>query len=74
MNHERVSIDPEVMSGKPVIKGTRVTIEQIVRECARGLSPAQIADQYPRLQVEDVAAALRFAADYLAAEITVAAE
>jgi uncharacterized protein (DUF433 family) len=74
MGHERVSIDPTVMGGKPVIKGTRVTIEQIVRECARGLSPAEVAEQYPRLQAEDVAAALRFAADYLAAEITVAAE
>jgi uncharacterized protein (DUF433 family) len=74
MSHERVSTDPGVMGGKPVIKGTRVTVEQIVRECARGLSAAEIVDQYPRLSLEDVSAALRFTADYLASEITVAAE
>lgn len=74
MAHKRISIDPKVMGGKPVIAGTRVTVEQIVRECARGLAPAEVADQYPRLKVDDVLAALVFAADYLADEITTAAE
>lgn len=74
MLEARISIDQTVMGGKPVIKGTRVTVEQIVRECARGLTVKEIVDQYPRLAPEDVSAALRFAADYLAAEITTAAE
>ena len=74
MTHERIETDPAIMQGKPVIRGTRVTVEQIVRECARGLSVAEVAEQYPRLVVADVLAALAFAADYLASDITVAAE
>lgn len=74
MTQDRVSIDSKVMGGKPVIRNTRVTVEQIVRECARGLTVTEIVSQYPKLQPEDVSAALQFAADYLAAEITTAAE
>lgn len=74
MSHERVEIDPAIMQGKPVIRGTRVTVEQLVRECARGLPPAEVADQYPRVTEADVLAALAFAADYLANDITTAAE
>lgn len=74
MASERIIIDPAVMGGKPVVAGTRVTVEQIVRECARGLTAAEVAEQYPRLKAEDVLAALAFAADYLADEVTTAAE
>jgi uncharacterized protein (DUF433 family) len=74
MIHERIETDPAVMQGKPVIRGTQVTVEQIVRECARGLSVAEVAEQYPRLSQTDVLAAQAFAADYLANDITVAAE
>ncbi len=74
MDKTRIGIDPNVMGGKPVIVGTRVTVEQIVRECSRGLTVAEVVEQYPRLSNEDVFAALRFAADYLADEITTAAE
>ena len=62
------------MGGKPVIAGTRVTAEQVVRECSRGLTIMEVVEQYPRLKQADVLAALRFAADYLADEITTAAE
>lgn len=74
MAHERIETDPTVMQGKPVIRGSRVTVEQIVRECAHGLSVSEVAEQYPRLVEADVLAALAFAADYLANDITVAAE
>lgn len=74
MERNRISIDAQVMGGKPVIAGTRVTVEQIVRECSRGLTVAEVVEQYPRLEAEDVLAALRFAADYLADEIISAAE
>lgn len=67
MAHERIETDPSVMQGKPVIRGTRVTVEQIVRERARGLSVAGIAAEYPRLSQADVLAALAFAADRAAA-------
>jgi len=74
MVHERIEIDPSVMQGKPVIRGSRTTVAQIVRACARGLSPAEVAAQYPRLTEADVLAALAFAADYLANEVSIAAE
>ncbi len=74
MANERIEIDPAVMQGKPVIRGTRVTVEQIVRECARGQSAGVIAGNYPRLTEADVLAALEFAADYLANDVTVAAQ
>jgi uncharacterized protein (DUF433 family) len=74
MNHERITSDPEIMQGKPVIRGTRITVEQIVRECARGLSPEDVTRQYPRLEAADVLAALAFAADYLGDETIFAAE
>ena len=74
MSHDRITRDPKVMGGKPVIGSTRITVEQIVRECARGLTVAEVVTQYPRLSAEDVYAALAFAADYLADEIITAAE
>jgi uncharacterized protein (DUF433 family) len=74
MNNDRIEINPAIMRGKPVVRGTRVTVEQIVRECARGLTPAEVAAQYPRLSPADVLAAHAFAADYLSHETIIAAE
>lgn len=71
---DRIEIDPAVMAGKPVIKGTRVTVEQLVRESARGLGAEAVAALYPRITPDDVSAALLYAADYLSNEITIAAE
>ena len=62
------------MSGKPVIAGTRVTVEQILRECAAGLTAEEISQQYAGVRPSDVTAALAFAADYLGHETTFAAE
>jgi len=74
MAHDRIYTDPNVMLGKPVIRGTRITVGQIVRECARGLTVREVAGQYPRLTEPDVLAALAFAADYLGNDTTLAAE
>jgi uncharacterized protein (DUF433 family) len=71
---KRIEMNVDVMLGKPVIRDTRVTVEQILRECAAGLSAEAIADQYPRVTVDDVHAALAFAADYIGREVSVAAE
>jgi len=70
VHHARVQVDPNIMFGKPVIKGTRVTVEQILRELGSGLSPGEIVRQHPRLELDDVRAAEAFAADYLADEET----
>lgn len=72
--HPRIETNVGVMAGKPVIRGTRVTVEQILRECAQGLSAAAVAEQYPRIDEADIQAALAFAADYLSREVTYAAE
>lgn len=65
MKHERIEINPKVMVGKPVIKGTRLTVELILRKLGAGLSEDQIMADHPRLTREDIRAALAFAADYM---------
>ena len=65
MKHDRISIDPKVMAGKPVIRGTRVPVEKILRELGDGLSYDDIIREYPRLSIEDIRAAQAFAADYM---------
>lgn len=74
MTHPRIDINPQVMFGKPVIRGTRITVELILRKLAGGKSIDQILQDHPRLTVEDVYAAAAFAADYLAQEDIVFAE
>ena len=74
MAHPRIEIRPDIMLGKPVVRGTRVSVEQVLRECALGLTAQQIVEQYPGLQQADIAAALAFAADYLGREVIIAAE
>lgn len=64
----RISVDPEVMAGKPVIRGTRIPVELIVRMLAQGISEREILREYPRLQPEDIRAALAYAARVLAHE------
>ena len=59
----RIAIDPRVMVGKPCIKGTRITVELIVREVRDGNSFADILDNYPRLTADDIRAALDYAAE-----------
>ena len=71
---KRIETDPEVMFGKPVIRGTRVTVEQILRELGEGASTEAVVAAHPRLTPEDVRAAQLFAADYLAGDDTLAAE
>jgi uncharacterized protein (DUF433 family) len=71
MAHERILVDPKVMFGKPVIKGTRITVELILRKLAEGMTDQQILEHHPHLSVEDIRAAAAFAADHLASEETV---
>jgi len=58
---ERISIDPRVMVGKPVIKGTRLTVEYILRMLAHGVTIGEILDEYEGLVPEDIQACLLFA-------------
>jgi len=63
MSHPRISSDPAVMMGKPCIKGTRITVELILRKLGAGRSFADVLDADPHLTEEDLRAALAFAAD-----------
>ena len=65
---QRIEINPKVMVGKPVIQGTRIPVELIVRLLGEGLSEAEVLRQYPRLQEQDIRAALTYAASVLAHE------
>ena len=65
MTTSRIEIDPEVMLGKPVIRGTRIPVELILRKLSEGASEADLLDAYPRLTQADIHAALAFAADTL---------
>ena len=62
------------MMGKPCIKGTRITVELILRKLGAGRSFPDLMDAYPQLTEEDLRAALAFAADYLEHETVIAAE
>lgn len=66
--HKRIDINPKIMFGKPVIKGTRVTVEQILRKLAAGMTIKEIIKDHPHLEPEDIYAAQNFAADYLSEE------
>jgi uncharacterized protein (DUF433 family) len=63
--HERIVSDPDIMMGKPTIKGTRITVELILEELGQGLSVDEVLEAHPHLRREQVLAALQFAADYL---------
>ncbi len=65
---ERIEINPKIMLGKPTIKGTRVTVELVVRKLGEGATFEQLLDAYPSLKPDDVKAALLYAADVLAHE------
>ena len=59
----RIEVNPNVMMGKPVIRGTRIPVELILRKLGEGATEADLLDGYPRLTAEDIRAALAYAAD-----------
>jgi len=65
---DRIEINPEVMLGKPVIRGTRIPVELILRKLSEGATEADLLDAYPRLTPDDIRAALAYAADTIAHE------
>jgi uncharacterized protein (DUF433 family) len=68
MTHDRIEINPEIMFGKPVIKGTRITVEHVLRKLAGEMSVDEILADHPHLTSDDIYAAVAFAADHLADE------
>jgi uncharacterized protein (DUF433 family) len=66
--NERIEINPEIVMGKPVVRGTRIPVELILRKLGEGATEAELLDAYPRLTREDLLAAKLFAADVVAHE------
>ncbi|MBM3130872.1 MAG: DUF433 domain-containing protein [Chloroflexi bacterium] len=65
---DRIEINPAVMLGKPVIRGTRIPVELIIRKLSEGATEVDLLDAYPRLKREDIRAVLAYAAESLAHE------
>ncbi|HEX3666993.1 MAG TPA: DUF433 domain-containing protein [Rhizomicrobium sp.] len=65
---KRIVISPKVMVGKPVIRGTRITVEHIMRELAAGMTVVDLIDAYPHLSEDDIRAACAYAAASLSDE------
>ncbi|MDQ7052578.1 MAG: DUF433 domain-containing protein [candidate division KSB1 bacterium] len=63
---ERIILDPKIMVGKPVIKGTRLTVEYILNLLAHGATVEEILEEYPGVSREDIQACLLFATKSLA--------
>lgn len=59
----RIETNPKVMLGKPVIRGTRIPVELILRKLSEGMTEADVLDAYPRLTRADLPSALAYAAD-----------
>jgi uncharacterized protein (DUF433 family) len=68
---DRIEMNPKVMMGKPVIRGTRIPVELILRKLSEKATEADLLDAYPQLTSEDIQAAIRYAADTLAHEETI---
>ncbi len=64
-----IQSDPSVMMGKPVVAGTRITVELILEKLAAGESAEQILEEHPRLSREAIQAALSFASEALRADV-----
>ena len=68
MVHTKIEISPKIMFGKPIILGTRITVEQILRKLAGGMTIEEIIGDQPNLTRADILAAAAYAADVLAEE------
>ena len=62
MINERIEANKETMTGKPVITGTRITVELVLRQLAQGLTQEEILANYPHLRTADIQAAIEYAA------------
>jgi uncharacterized protein (DUF433 family) len=73
-DHPRIVADPKILVGKPVVRGTRLSVEFVIGLLAAGLSRKTILDEYPSLTDDDITACLNYARDVLSSERVFAAE
>ncbi len=65
---ERIVVNPKIMVGKPIIKGTRIPVDAILRRLADGMTITEILEEYPNITEEDIRAALRYVSEVVAGE------
>jgi uncharacterized protein (DUF433 family) len=68
IEHPRIALDPDILAGKPVIRGTRLAVEFIIGLLADGWTEAQVLAAYPGISREDIFACLAYARDLLSSE------
>jgi len=68
---DRIVVDPDILAGKPVIKGTRIPVYLIIELMATGMTTEDVLKEYPEIQEDDVKAALLYASKLLEREITI---
>ena len=71
MTTDRIELNPAVLQGKPVVRGTRIPVEGVLRKLSEGATEADLLDAYPRLTRDDIQAVLRYAADSVAHDVIV---
>ena len=69
---DRIVSDPKIMLGKPVIKGTRITVELILKKLSEGMTIEELLEAYPHLTKEDILAVLSYSADVISREEIIA--
>jgi uncharacterized protein (DUF433 family) len=68
---ERITIDPDVCNGKPVVRGTRIAVQTVLEFLAAGDSAEELLEEYPSLAKEDIQACLNYASKLMANHYTV---
>jgi uncharacterized protein (DUF433 family) len=66
--HPRIALDPKILAGKPVIRGTRLSVEYIIGLMAEGWTETEIVQNYPGISHDDIIACLAYARDALSSE------
>ena len=62
---DRITIDPDICNGKPVIRGKRIAVQTILEFLSSGDTPAEILEEYPSLEIEDINACLAYASEVM---------
>ncbi|MFQ5823858.1 MAG: DUF433 domain-containing protein [bacterium] len=66
---EKITVNPKILGGKPIIKGTRISVEHIINLLASNVTEQEILEDYPHITHEDIQACLKYAARFLKNEI-----
>ncbi len=64
----RITVDPDILTGKPTIRGLRITVEQVLKALAACISQHELLEDYPELEQEDIQAVLLYAAERVGEE------